>query len=208
MSRLTPAVGTRLQSEVSRFAAVRQLEHVHWIRGDPAASGPSARSNNDWTPCDSLPRAAKASLSDVGVVDGDERCSRIDLPAGVPVSVPAPSTVPGQRPIATRREHFMDGTRRSRYDAYKAVCALVEELRSVKLFDAEADAVLWAAEGLLLANLPTDPEAMEAHTTFETLMDGLTAERWQDNGPTTAELQRRRLVQAFAECAPAEPVSA
>jgi hypothetical protein len=102
----------------------------------------------------------------------------------------------------------MDGTRRTRYDAYKAVCGLVEELRNVKLFDAEADAILWAAEGLLLANLPSDTEAVEAHTTFETLMGGLAAKRWQDNGPTTAELQRRRLVEAFAECAPLETVSA
>jgi hypothetical protein len=101
----------------------------------------------------------------------------------------------------------MDGTRGTRYDAYKAVCGLVEELRNVKLFNAEADAIRWAAEGLLLANLPTDAEAVEAHTTFETLMDGLITERWEDNGPTTAEIQRRRLVQAFAECAPVEPAS-
>jgi hypothetical protein len=102
----------------------------------------------------------------------------------------------------------MDSTRRTRYDAYKAVRGLVEELRNVKLFDAEADSILWAAEGLLLANLPTDAEAVEAHTTFETLMESLTAERWQDTGPTTAELQRRRMVEAFAECAPVETVSA
>jgi hypothetical protein len=102
----------------------------------------------------------------------------------------------------------MDPTRRTRYDAYKAVRGLVDELRNVKLFDAEADAILWAAEGLLLANLPTDAEAVEAYTTFETLMKSLIAERWQDNGPTTAELQRRRLVEAFAECAPVETVSA
>lgn len=102
----------------------------------------------------------------------------------------------------------MDGTRRTRYDAYKAVRGLVEELRNVKLFDAEADAIVWAAEGLLLANLPTDAEAMDANTTFKTLMHDLTAERWQDNGPTTAELQRRRLVEAFAECAPVATVSA
>jgi len=102
----------------------------------------------------------------------------------------------------------MDDTRRTRYDAYKAVRVLIEELRNVKLFDAEADAILWAAEGLLLANLPTDAEAVEARTTFETLMQGLTAERWQDNGPTTAQLQRKRLVEAFAECAPVATVSA
>jgi hypothetical protein len=102
----------------------------------------------------------------------------------------------------------MDSTRRARYDAYKAVRGLVDELRNVKLFDAEADSILWAAEGLLLANLPTDAEAVEARTTFDTLMDGLTAERWQDNGPTTAERQRKRLVEAFAECAPVETVSA
>jgi len=102
----------------------------------------------------------------------------------------------------------MDSTRRARYDAYKAVRCLVEELRNVKLFDAEADSILWAAEGLLLANLPSDAEAVEARTTFETLMESLTADRWHDNGPTTAELQRRRLVEAFAECAPVERVSA
>jgi hypothetical protein len=101
----------------------------------------------------------------------------------------------------------MDSTRRTRYDAYKAVRGLVEELRRVKLFDAEADSILWAAEGLLLADLPTDAEAAEARTTFDTLMESLTAERWHDNGPTTAELQRRRLVEAFAECAPVETVS-
>jgi len=92
----------------------------------------------------------------------------------------------------------MDSTRTARYDAYKAVRGLVEELRDVKLFDAEADSILWAAEGLLLANSPADAEAVEARTTFDTLMDGLAAQRWQDNGPTTAELQRKRLVEAFA----------
>ncbi|MGO9899048.1 MAG: hypothetical protein ACLP0J_05015 [Solirubrobacteraceae bacterium] len=48
----------------------------------------------------------------------------------------------------------MDSTRTTRYDAYKAVRRLVEELRNVMLFDAEADSILWAAEGLLLAKLP------------------------------------------------------
>ena len=96
----------------------------------------------------------------------------------------------------------MDGTRRSRYDAYKAVRGLVEELRNVKLFDAEADSILWATEGMLLANSPTDPEAIEARATFDTLMNGLAAKRWEDVGPTTAESQRKRLVEAFAECAP------
>jgi hypothetical protein len=102
----------------------------------------------------------------------------------------------------------MDNTRTTRYDAYKAVRALVEQLRNVKLFDAEADSILWAAEGLLLANSPTDPEAVEARTTFDTLMQGLAAKRWQDVGPTTAESQRTRLVQAFAECAPPHAVPA
>ena len=100
----------------------------------------------------------------------------------------------------------MDSIRTARYDAYKAVRGLVEELRDVKLFDAEADSIVWAAEGLLLANSPTDADAVEARTTFDTLMDALAAERWQDNGPTTAELQRKRLVEAFAECAPVEIV--
>ena len=102
----------------------------------------------------------------------------------------------------------MDSTRTARYDAYKAVRGLVEELRNVKLFEAEANSILWAAEGLLLANSPTDAEAVEARTTFDTLMDGVVAERWQDIGPTTAELQRTRLVEAFAECAPVETVPA
>ena len=102
----------------------------------------------------------------------------------------------------------MDSTRTARYDAYKAVHGLVEELRNIKLFDAEADSILWAAEGLLLANSPTDAEAVEARTTFDTLMKGLAAERWQDVGPTTAELQRKRLVDAFAECAPPQTVPA
>src|SRR5207248_645622 len=104
----------------------------------------------------------------------------------------------------------MDSTRIARYDAYQAVRGLVEELRNVKLLDAEADSILWAAEGLLLANLPTDVEAVEARTTFDTLMNGLIADRWQDKGPTTAELQRRKLIEAFAECAPVEalPTSA
>jgi hypothetical protein len=103
-----------------------------------------------------------------------------------------------------------DSTRRARYDAYKAVRGLVEELRNIKLFNAEADSILWAAEGVLLANSPTDAEAVEARTTFDTLMQGLAAERWQDVGPTTAESQRKRLVEAFAECAPLQtvPVSA
>ena len=101
----------------------------------------------------------------------------------------------------------MDSTRTARYDAYKAVRGLVEELRNVKLFDAEADSILWAVEGLLLANSPTDAEAVDARTTFDTLTDGLLA-RWQDVGPTTAELQRKRLLEAFAECAPAEAVPA
>jgi hypothetical protein len=102
----------------------------------------------------------------------------------------------------------MDSTRTTRYDAYKAVRGLVEELRNVKLLDAEADSILWAAEGLLLANSPTDPEAVEARTAFETLMQGLAAKRWKDIGPTTAESQRKRLVKALAECAPMQTVSA
>jgi hypothetical protein len=102
----------------------------------------------------------------------------------------------------------MDRTRTTRYDAYKAVRSLVEELRDVKLFDAEADSIMWAAEGLLLANSPTDPEAVEARTAFDTLMQGLAAKRWQDVGPTTAESQRTRLVAAFAECAPPHTVPA
>ncbi len=102
----------------------------------------------------------------------------------------------------------MDSTRTIRYDAYKAVRGLVEELRNVKLFDGEADSILWAAEGLLLANSPTDAEAVEARTTFDTLMQSLVAKRWQDNGPTTAESQRKRLVKAFTECAPLQTVSA
>ena len=64
----------------------------------------------------------------------------------------------------------------------------------MKLVGAEADTILWAAEGLLLANSPTDAEAVEARKAFDTLMHGLAAERWQDNGPTTAELQRKRLI--------------
>jgi len=100
----------------------------------------------------------------------------------------------------------MDSTRTARYDAYKAVRSLVEELRGVKLSGAEADRVLWAAEGLLLANSPTDAEAVEARTLFYTLMDDLVATRWPDIGPTTAELQRKRLVEAFADCAPVETV--
>jgi hypothetical protein len=102
----------------------------------------------------------------------------------------------------------MDSTRTARYDAYKAVRGLVEELRKVKLLDAEADSILWAAEGLLLANSPADAEAVDARATFDTLMGGLLATRWQDVGPTTAELQRQRLLGAFAECAPAEAVPA
>ena len=102
----------------------------------------------------------------------------------------------------------MNSTRPARYDAYKAVRGLVEELRKVKLFDAEADSILWAAEGLLLASSPTDAEAVDARTTFDTLMGGLLASRWQDVGPTTAEFQPKRLLEAFAECAPAEAVPA
>ena len=102
----------------------------------------------------------------------------------------------------------MDSTRTARYDAYKAVRGLVNELRGVKLFGAEADSILSAAEGLLLANSPTDAEAMQARNAFDTLMDGLAAERWQDNGPTTAELQRKRLIEAFAECTPVQTVPA
>jgi hypothetical protein len=60
----------------------------------------------------------------------------------------------------------MDSSRTARYDAYKAVRGLVEELRGVKLFGAEPDSVLWAAEGLLLANSPTDAEVVEARTLF------------------------------------------
>ena len=102
----------------------------------------------------------------------------------------------------------MDSTRTARYNAYKAVRGLVKELRDVKLSCAEADSILWASEGLLLANSPADAEAVEARKAFDTLMDGLAAERWQDNGPTTAELQRKRLIEAFAECAPVETVPA
>jgi hypothetical protein len=81
----------------------------------------------------------------------------------------------------------MDSTRTTRYDAYKAVRGLVEALRNIKLFDAEA---------------------IEARTTFDTLMRGLAAKRWQDLGPTTAEFQRKRLVEGFAECAPLQTVPA
>ena len=102
----------------------------------------------------------------------------------------------------------MDSTRTARYDAYKAVRGLVEELRKVKLFDAEADSILWAAEGLLLASSPADAEVVDARATFDTLISGLLTSRWQDVGPTTAELQRQRLLGAFAECAPAEAVPA
>ena len=56
-------------------------------------------------------------------------------------------------------------------------CPCSEDLRNVKLFDAEADSILPAAEGLLLANSPTDPEAVEARTMFDTLMQGLAAKR-------------------------------
>ena len=100
----------------------------------------------------------------------------------------------------------MDSTRTARYDAYKAVRGLVEELRKIKLFNAEADSILWAAEGLLLADSPTDADAIEARATFDTLMEGLAAKRWQDIGPTTAELQRKRPIEAFAECAPVDTV--
>jgi len=102
----------------------------------------------------------------------------------------------------------MDSTRTARYDAYNAVRGLVEELRNVKLIDAEADTILWAAEGLLLASSPTDAEAVEARTTFDTLMGSLAAQRWQDVGPITAELQRKRLVEAFTDCAPLKTVPA
>lgn len=102
----------------------------------------------------------------------------------------------------------MVSARIHRFDAYRAVRGLVEELRGVKLLDVEADSILWAAEGLLLANSATDAEAIEARTTFDTLMEGLAAARWQDTGPTTAELQRRRLVEAFAECSPPGAVPA
>ena len=77
----------------------------------------------------------------------------------------------------------MDRTRTHRFDAYRAVRGLVEQLRRVKLSDAEADSILWAAEGPLLANSPTDAEAVEARTAFDTLMDGLAAARWQGYGP-------------------------
>ena len=43
---------------------------------------------------------------------------------------------------------------------------------------------------------------------FDTLMQGLAAKRWPDTGPTTAEFQRKRLVEAFAECAPLQTVAA
>lgn len=102
----------------------------------------------------------------------------------------------------------MDSSRTSRYDAYQAVRSLVAELRHVKLLDAEADSILWAAEGLLLARSPADTEAIEARRTFDTLMADLAADRWRDIGPTTAELQRRRLVEAFAECAPPQTIPA
>jgi hypothetical protein len=122
--------------------------------------------------------------------------------------VPILTTVNDTLRIFSAKEHLIDSTRTTRYDAYKAVRGLVEELRNVKLFDAEADSIMWAAEGLLLANSPTDPEAVEARAAFDTLMQGLAAERWQDVGPTTAEFQRKRLVEAFAECAPLQTVPA
>jgi hypothetical protein len=39
-------------------------------------------------------------------------------------------------------------------------------------------------------------------------MQGLAADRWPDMGPTTAEFQRRRLIEAFAECGPLRTVPA
>jgi hypothetical protein len=123
------------------------------------------------------------------------------------LSVPILPTVDEHTPNVDRTGNVMDSTRTARYDAYKAVRGLVEQLRKVKLFDAEADGILWAAEGLLLANSPTDPDAVEARMTCDTLMQDLAATRWKDVGPTTAELQRKRLIQALAECAPA-PVQA
>ncbi|MGH8301164.1 MAG: hypothetical protein ACRET5_06820, partial [Steroidobacteraceae bacterium] len=91
--------------------------------------------------------------------------------------MPRLTTVNETPRILRRTEHLIDSPRTTRYDAYKAVRGLVEELRDVKLFDAEADCILWAAEGLLLANSPTDPDAVEARTTFDTLMHGLAAKR-------------------------------
>lgn len=79
---------------------------------------------------------------------------------------------------------------------------------TVKLFDAEADSILWAAEGLLLANSPTEPEAVEARTTFDTLMHVLAAHA----GRTAAQRPPRFSVSDSsghsAECAPLETVSA
>ena len=48
----------------------------------------------------------------------------------------------------------MDDNRTARLDAYKAVRAIVEEHRGVKLFENEANDIIWAAEGLLLAGKP------------------------------------------------------
>jgi hypothetical protein len=146
-----------------------------------------------------------------------------DVPAGQDDSLGVPSgkvvrkflaqladtpTVDQLSPNIDGTGNVMDSTRTARYDAYKAVRGLVEELRNVKLYDAEAASILWAAEGLLLANSPTDPDAVEARTTFNTLMEGLAANRWQDIGPTTAELQRKRLIKALSECAPVQAVPA
>ena len=103
----------------------------------------------------------------------------------------------------------MDSTRITRYDAYKAVRGLVEELRNVKLFDGEADSVLWAAEGLCSQPpRPTRKRSRARRNHVDTLMQGLAATRWQDVGPTTAESQRTRLVEVFAECAPPQTVAA
>ena len=99
------------------------------------------------------------------------RCSRTSCPAANAV-LRVIATLYSEQPRSESplKRALIDGTARTRYDAYKAVRGLVDELRNVKLFDAEADSILWAAEGLLLATRPTDPEAVEARTTFDTLM--------------------------------------
>ena len=95
----------------------------------------------------------------------------------------------------------MDADRTSRYTAYQTVQAIVKEYRGNKLHNNEADEILYAAEGMLLAKELTDEDAVLSRTSFDTLMADLCSYRWKDNAPSA-----ERLRAAFSACAP-QPIA-
>jgi hypothetical protein len=93
----------------------------------------------------------------------------------------------------------MDTDRTARLTAFHTFRGIVEELRGVKLHPAEADELIWAAEGMLLATSALDDEVKACQLAFDALQAELAEHRWADLTPTADRLRK-----AFAECGPRE----